>query len=48
VTRSNANTAVQSGHKKETCWKIEANQSKRPEWWIDTVAVIADDGMVIL
>jgi hypothetical protein len=35
-------------HKKETCWKIEANKSKRPEWWIDTAAVSADDGEVIL
>jgi hypothetical protein len=34
-------------HKKVTCWKLEANKSKRPEWWMDTVAVSIDDGKII-
>jgi hypothetical protein len=38
----------QLGHKKETCWKLEANKSKRPEWWMDTAAVSIDDGEIIL
>ncbi len=36
----------QMGHKKETCWKLEA-KSKRPEWWIDMAAVRVDDGKII-
>jgi hypothetical protein len=36
------------GHKKETCWKLEANKSKRPEWWIDTADVSVNDSKIIL
>ena len=32
-----------SGHKKATGWKLEANESKRPEWWTDTAAGSADN-----
>ncbi len=38
----------QLGCKQETYWKLEANKSKRPEWWIDTAAVSVDDGKIIL
>jgi hypothetical protein len=33
--------------KKETCWKVEENKSKRPEWWIDTAAESADEDEII-
>jgi hypothetical protein len=36
------------GHKKATCWKLEANKGKRPEWWSDMVAVSIDDSKIIL
>jgi hypothetical protein len=36
------------GHKKETCWKLEANKSKRPEWLIGMLVVSADDSKIIL
>jgi len=32
------------GHTKATCWKLEANKSKRPEWWNDMAAATADEG----
>jgi hypothetical protein len=38
----------QLGHKKAICWKLEANKSKRPEWWMEAVAVSVDDGKIIL
>ncbi len=31
------------GHTKATCWKLEANKNKRPEWWTDKAAVTADE-----
>jgi hypothetical protein len=36
------------GHTKATCWKLEANKSKRPEWWTDKAAVTADEGELLL
>jgi hypothetical protein len=38
----------QFGHKKATYWKLEANKSNRPEWWMDTAAVSIDDSKIIL
>jgi hypothetical protein len=36
------------GHTKATCWKLEANKSKRPEWWNDMAAATADEGELLL
>jgi len=36
------------GHTKETCWKLEVNKSKRPEWWNDMTTVTADKGKLLL
>jgi len=36
------------GHMKVTCWKLEANKSKRPEWWNDMAAATADEGELLL
>jgi hypothetical protein len=36
------------GHTKATCWKLEVNKSKRPEWWTDKAAVTADEGEHLL
>jgi hypothetical protein len=33
---------------KETCWKLEANKRKRPEWWTDMVAATVDEGEHLL
>ena len=35
-------------HMKETCWKLEANKRKRPEWWTDMVAATVDEGEHLL
>ena len=48
IPRSNANTVVDHDTKKETCWNLEGNKSKRPEWWVDTAAASANDGETIL
>jgi hypothetical protein len=29
-----------TGHKKEFCWKLEANKSKRPDWYMDHSAKV--------
>jgi hypothetical protein len=53
ILNKNANDKIKSehcsqlGHKKETCWKQEANKSKRPEWWMDTVTKSVDDVEII-
>jgi len=31
-----------------TCWKVEANKSKRPEWWNDMAVVTADEAELLL
>jgi len=36
------------GHTKATCWKLEVNKSKRPEWWTDMMAVTADEDKLLL
>jgi len=36
------------GHMKATCWKLEANKSKRPEWWNDMAAAAADEAKLLL
>jgi hypothetical protein len=36
------------GHTKATCWKLEKNKSKRPEWWTDMAAVTADEVELLL
>ena len=36
------------GHTKATCWKLEVNKSKRPEWWTDMAAVTADEAELLL
>jgi len=38
----------QLGHTKVTCWKLEANKSKRPEWWNDMAAATADEAELLL
>jgi len=40
----------QLGHTKTkaTCWKLETNKSKRPEWWNDMAAATADEGKLLL
>jgi hypothetical protein len=47
VTKSNANTVV-NWDKKATFWKLEANKSKRPEWWNDMAAATADEAELLL
>jgi len=47
VTKSNANTVV-NWDNKVTCWKLEANKSKRPEWWNDMAAATADEAELLL
>jgi hypothetical protein len=42
-----------TGHKKEFCWKLEANKSKRPDWYMDNskkvcVEVEDESGEIIL
>ena len=36
-------------HTNATCWKLEVNKSKRPEWWTDMAAVTdAYEGELLL
>jgi hypothetical protein len=38
----------QTGHTKTTCWKLEANRSKRPKWWTGTAAARADNSEMLI
>ncbi len=54
ILNKNANDKIKCnycgwlGHKKKTCRKLEVNKSKRPQRWIDMMAVRVDDSEIIL